>query len=242
MNEFIGVFGLITSLVIGMRGLFLYYINRQNIKEILGFDFSLKILGILLFLFIVIFTIFSLLTYLNIHLDLIRVDLHYSFKTLGSEVIGFISGAFLEEFFFRALLFLSLIQLIKYNSVLVIVTSILFSTFHFPENFLHFTSYFLGGVIYGYSFIKFQNFLFPVWIHFSWNFIQGAIFGYPVSGVISEGIFSLSITPDTIFNGGDQGPEGSFSGIILRLFIVLMIYAFPYKSSKKKFLKIIEDK
>lgn len=50
--------------------------------------------------------------------------------------------------------------------------------------------------MYGYAFVKFQSIWVPIAIHFSWNFIQGAVFGFPVSGMPSEGILPLEITPD----------------------------------------------
>ena len=90
--------------------------------------------------------------------------------------------------------------------------------------------------MYGYSYVKFQKILVPIGIHFFWNFIQGTVFGYPVSGNPSEGYFFLTITPDIVFNGGVQGPEGSIVGIVSRVMVILMIYVLPYNRKNNEFL------
>ena len=95
--------------------------------------------------------------------------------------------------------------------------------------------------MYGYAFLKFQTVWVPIAIHFFWNFIQGPVLGLPVSGMEQEGLLRLEIVPDMFFNGGDQGPEGSILGILLRLVIILMIYLIPAVSGNHEFLKFKEN-
>lgn len=235
MIDIIVIISIIISLPLGLRGLFLCHINRHNLKGVLGFRISVNTLIILFF---GILFLFSLLTYVNYYRGFVVFHLNYNFGNIISDVFSYFSSAFLEEFIFRALLFVSLINIIKNKFLLVFITSILFSVFHMPNNLFYFLSYFIGGVMYGYSYLKFQNFPTPVGLHFSWNFIQGGIFGYPVSGNESEGILSLTITPDILFNGGSQGPEGSVLGIIVRLFIILLVFVLPNYQRNKNFLKV----
>jgi hypothetical protein len=58
----------------------------------------------------------------------------------------------------------------------------------------------------GYAFVKFQTILVPIGIGFSWNFVQGAVFGSPVSGVVFDGLFSMTIIPREVSSGGSLGP------------------------------------
>jgi uncharacterized protein len=123
----------------------------------------------------------------------------------------------------------------------LVLTALLFSFAHFPDNYLEVLSYFFGGIMYGYAFLKFQTVWVPIAIHFFWNFIQGPVLGFPVSGTEREGLLKLEIVPDMFFNGGDQGPEGSVLGILLRLVIMLTIFLIPRVSENQGFLKFKED-
>jgi len=238
MIEIIILLSSLSGMAFGIHGIFMIYSNRKEIKEHFGIFFSYHNSAVLLFFFAVIFIFFSILTGLNLSADLVRINTQITFKYLSSHFPKHLSTAILEEFFFRILLFSSLINITENKFLLIVITSLIFSSFHNPESLLYFFSYFLGGVMYGYSFLKFQTILVPIGIHFSWNFIQAAIFGYPVTGVASKGILLLSINPDIVFNGGDQGPEGSVLGIVIRLFLVVIIFLLQPIKSNYKFLKL----
>ena len=137
-------------------------------------------------------------------------------------------------------IFSSLLYFTNKKAAALVLTAFLFSFAHFPDNYLEVLSYFLGGIMYGYAFLKFQTVWIPIAIHFFWNFIQGPVLGFPVSGMEREGLLKLEIVPDMFFNGGDQGPEGSVLGILLRLVIILMIYLIPKGSENHGFLKFKE--
>ena len=236
MGEIIGVIGLLVGFALGIRGLYLFFVNKNKIKCVFGLEVSFKIVVIFSLFFTSILVLFLSLTYLNVLVGLVKVNASKNVESLGLGFFSNLSAAILEEFIFRVLLFYSLIEFIRNKATIVLAVSILFSFFHMPETMLAFLSYFLGGVMYGYSYLKFQNILVPIGIHFSWNYIQGAVFGYPVTGNLSEGFITLSIIPDIFFNGGDQGPESCFAGIVIRVLIILMIYIIPYKSINLKFL------
>lgn len=238
MGDIITIIGLLFGCVLGLRGMYLFYLNRTEAKRIFGVETSKKIIRTLLLFFGTMLLLFSSLTYLNIIFGLVEITKSGNFYAVVRKIIPNLSTAILEEFFFRLLLFGSLVEFLKNRMYVVVIASILFASFHMPETILSALSYFLGGIMYGYAYLKFKNILVPIGIHFSWNFIQGTIFGYPVTGTVTKGFFELSIADDLYLNGGIQGPEGSVAGIIIRALIIIMIYKFRYSSDNKRFLEI----
>ncbi|WP_114748567.1 CPBP family intramembrane glutamic endopeptidase [Pleomorphovibrio marinus] len=236
MIETISICSIVLIFILGIRGLFLIYKNRNFIKDIFGLYF-LKFIPKLIFIFILVKVLFFTITYINIIYDYIEIITISHFKFVFFQIPNFLSTVILEEFVFRVLLFASLIHYIKNNIYLILFTSLLFSFYHFPNEVILFISYFIAGIMYGYAFVKYQSILVPIGIHFSWNFVQGAVFGYPVSGEVSDGLLSLTIIPNIFFNGGSHGPEGSIAGILMRLVIILVILAFPTPKENKYFLK-----
>lgn len=238
MDEIIAVSGFLVGCALCLRGMYLFYINRNDVKSVFGIEISRQVIKASILFFVAILLLFFSLTYLNVFLNKITVTETYNFYPPIAGFIPNLSTAVFEELFFRLLLFGSLVEFVKSRTLIVIMVSVLFSVFHFPETTLTFSSYFLGGVMYGYVYLKFKNILVPVAIHFSWNFIQGTVFGYPVSGMRSVGVLELSISPDPFYNGGNQGPEASMMGILLRILIILMIYLYPYFSTNENFLRL----
>lgn len=236
MVEILGLLGFFVGILLSIRGFYLLYLLKNKVRNFIGINFDFKILAISVLFFGLIFVCFLSITYLNLRSNLAEFYLNENFNSWPRSIIGDLSGAVLEEFFFRLLFFCSLIEFVKNKALLILITSVLFGASHFPDSKLLFLSYFIGGIMYGYSYVKFQNILVPIGIHFFWNFIQGTIFGYPVSGNPSEGYFFLTITPDIVFNGGVQGPEGSLVGIVSRAMVILMIYVLPYNRKNHEFL------
>lgn len=238
MDEIIAVSGFLVGCALGLRGMYLFYINRNEVKSVFGIEISRQVIKAWILYFVAILLLFFSLTYLNVFLKKITVTESWNFYPLIAGFIPNLSTAVFEELFFRLLLFCSLVEFVKSRTLIVIIVSVLFAVFHFPETTLTFLSYFLGGVMYGYAYLKFKNILVPIAIHFSWNFIPGTVFGYPVTGTRSDGVLELSIIPDLFYNGGSQGPETSFVGILFRILIILIIYLYPYSSTNEKFLRL----
>ncbi|WP_439482195.1 CPBP family intramembrane glutamic endopeptidase [Cyclobacterium plantarum] len=224
--------------LLAIRGLFIIYKNRINLREITGIYFFKFLSKISLFL-ILIFILFLLITIINYNKSYIILQFTKDFKLLFLQIPQYLSIAIIEEFLFRVLLFVSLIHYVQNKNMLIIISSLFFALFHFPINALHFTSYFLAGFMYGYSFVKFQSILLPIGIHFFWNYIQGAIFGYPVSGAESDGLINLTIISNEIYNGGNQGIEGSYAGLFMRIIIIFSIYILPSEEQNEKFLNFL---
>ena len=240
MIEEIGFTFIFFGLILSFYGLVLIIQNRKHFLTCFGVSISKNNLLTFFLFFSMISFLFVGVVWLNINRDLITVGSPRNIRLFLKSIPIDVATAVFEEFVFRVLIFASVYYLVKNKIGTVLLTAIIFSFFHLPENLLYFISYFLGGIMYGYAFVKFQSIWVPIVIHFSWNFIQGAVFGFPVSGMPSEGILALEITPDIFFNGGDQGPEGSALGIMMRCLIILMIVVLRPGPTNPRFLQFKE--
>ncbi|WP_217636664.1 CPBP family intramembrane glutamic endopeptidase [Algoriphagus alkaliphilus] len=212
--------------------------NRINFKTVGGLGFDLSHMIASFFYFFLSILLFNSLFFLNLKFDFLQYNFTNNFLRLFQDVLSNLHTAFFEEVFFRLFLFIGLLDIIKNRILLLILTSAIFSAVHFPPNTILIVSYFLGGLIYGYSYLKFQNFWVPVAIHFAWNFIQGSIFGFSVSGNSSSGLLELQFTESILWNGEPHGPEGSVAGLAMRLIILIALVIYPWKKSNPQFLNI----
>ncbi|PRY87941.1 CPBP family intramembrane glutamic endopeptidase [Mongoliibacter ruber] len=237
MIELIFGLSIFLYMTLSVYGVAILVTNRENLRGFVGLLIDNNHLKIMAIFPILIFVLFAGLTWFNVKWNLISIkkafNLHALLKTVPSEL----SAVIFEELIFRVFIFSSLIYFSKKKVTALVLTSLLFSLAHFPENFLEVLSYFLGGIMYGYAFLKFQTVFVPIAIHFFWNFIQGPVLGFPVSGMEQVGLFQLQIVPDIFFNGGDQGPEGSVLGIMMRIIIILMIVFLKSDPPNPQFLK-----
>ena len=241
MIELIFGLGILLGLVLSIHGIAVLVANRNNLMGFVGLfidKYHLKVIAVFLML---VFVLFAGLTWLNVKWNLISIERAFDLTALLKTVPSELSAVIFEELVFRVFIFSSLLYFTEKKAAALVLTSILFSFAHFPENTLEVISYFLGGIMYGYAFLKFQTVWVPIAIHFFWNFIQGPVLGFPVSGMEQEGLLKLEIVPNMFFNGGDQGPEGSVFGILLRLVIILMSYLIPRVSENQGFLKFKEN-
>jgi uncharacterized protein len=233
---------ILLGICLTMHGIFLSYFNRKDIKRVYGFWLKWEFIRIFLVFLLGIGSLFSLLIWLNVLRDFVKIDQITFNLSIFKHFINTLNSVIFEEFIFRIFIFSSIIYFSKSKKVTILATSVLFSFFHFPENILHFLSYFLGGIMYGYAFVKFQSILIPIFIHFLWNFFQGPIFGFPVSGLAQEGILRIEFVSNIFYNGGDQGPEGSVLGIIIRVIIILLIVILNSRSANEQFLEFKEER
>lgn len=240
MIELIFGLSILVALVFSIHGISVLVAYRKNLMGFVGLLIDKNHLKVIAAFFMLVFVLFAGLTWLNVKWNLISIERAFDLSALLKTVPAKLSAVIFEEFVFRVLIFSSLLYFTNKQTAALVLTALLFSFAHFPDNYLEVLSYFLGGIMYGYAFLKFQTVWVPIAIHFFWNFIQGPVLGFPVSGMEQEGLLKLEIVPDMVFNGGDQGPEGSVFGILLRLVIILTIYLIPKGSENHGFLKFKE--
>jgi membrane protease YdiL (CAAX protease family) len=75
----------------------------------------------------------------------------------------------------------------------------------------------LGGLIYGFAFVRSGAIWLPLGMHFAWNFVQGPILGFPVSGQEAQGLMQMIDYGPALMTGGPYGPEAGLIGFAARL-------------------------
>jgi len=236
MIETIEILLVLLGSLIVLRGLFFSFLARKNIRDLAGFGFYSSHMVASAFYLSLTIILYSVLFIINSKLSLINFELKFNLRIFFQEIVSNSLSSFIEELLFRLFFFIGLLDIIKNRIVLLVLSSLVFSAIHFPPNSILIVSYFLGGLVYGYSYLKFQNFWIPVVIHFAWNFTQGSIFGFPVSGNPSYGVFNLKITENILWNGEPHGPEGSVAGLFIRLILLFAIFFYPFSKSNNQFL------
>jgi hypothetical protein len=150
--------------------------------------------------------------------------------------------SFIEEIFFRGIIFQALSDLIK-PFMSIIISSIIFSLYHFLNpgfSVMAFINIFIAGLIFGIMYYITKNLWMPIAYHFCWNFLTGSFIDTPVSGLIYKIPlhFELSIPKNTLGNfiqnhfgllfGKDFGIE---EGLIATFVLLLSLFlTFKYAS------------
>lgn len=201
--------------------------TRPQIAQKIGFrPFSFYQLIIGLFLGAFVFTAVFLIA---IKFGLIEIiDFSWTSKHLITTVLMFSAGAIGEELIFRSFFINGLKEFTKSKIVLLTIPAIFFSLVHIMNSgstLLSSLSAFIGGLMYGYAFLRTEKLWLPVGLHFSWNFFQGFIYGFPVSGYVKQRLFDINTREESQFwLGGDYGPEGGVLGIIARFIVITLIW------------------
>lgn len=199
--------------------LYKYYVPKVEKREAfelhLGHSVSELIKGI--------FTGFVLI---SIPLIILLILGFYSLSGINGLRIELLAGAikdfhfaFLEELFFRVILF-RLIEETFSTKVSLITTSILFGASHFTNpNADLFNSIAIAieaGLLLGAAYITTRRIWYPLGIHFAWNYFQGYIFGINVSGKEREfSLLNIESMGHKLFSGGEFGIEASIVSIII---------------------------
>ncbi|NLM36399.1 MAG: CPBP family intramembrane metalloprotease [Clostridiales bacterium] len=150
--------------------------------------------------------------------------------SLITSLILFIFVGINEEMFVRGYCMTVLKQTGK-SSVVVIVSSIIFSLMHSLNpgmNILSYINLFLFGLLTAYMTIKSKNIWLAIGYHITWNYFEGNICGFLVSGLETNSLFTLEKVTPNILNGGSFGPEG---GLVVT-FILLLSYLYMWKVYK----------
>lgn len=79
-----------------------------------------------------------------------------------------------------------------------------------------------AGVVLALLFAITRNLWIVIAMHFAWNFTLGGIYNAPVSGMQTQGIFSVQIEGPEILTGGAFGPEASL--ITMLVFCLFGVY------------------
>jgi hypothetical protein len=120
--------------------------------------------------------------------------------------------AFMEEIFFRGILF-RWIEEFGGSWAALVVTSALFGLAHILNPgatwFSSFAIAVEAGLLLGACYMLTRSLWMPIGLHAAWNFTQGAIFGVPVSGHPTTGLLHARLTGPELLSGGAFGLEAS---------------------------------
>lgn len=116
-----------------------------------------------------------------------------------------------EELLFRGYAFQKLRRWNRLFALLAI--ALVFAALHSGNSsvtVLGLTNIFLGGILLGLAYERYDRLWFPIGLHLAWNLMTGPILGHEVSGYVSDGtIFVERGSGVWWLTGGEFGIEGS---------------------------------
>jgi membrane protease YdiL (CAAX protease family) len=135
------------------------------------------------------------------------------------ELVGVaIMPGFMEELFFRGILF-RWIEEFGGSWAALVLTSAFFGIAHiFNPNATWFSSLAIAmeaGILLGGTYMLTRNLWLPMGLHAGWNFTQGEIFDVPVSGVDEHGLVQAKLSGPALLSGGQFGLEASVIALAL---------------------------
>ena len=149
--------------------------------------------------------------------------------------VRFAMGAFIEELFFRLILFRLTEELLG-TWIAFMIQAIFFAFAHQAnENATALTSLSLiivGGVFYTAAYIYTRRIWLPFGIHMAWNYFQSGIFSMPNSGTAYDGLIKTTVAGPVALTGGNFGIEASFIAILLCLIAGITLTVVSYKAGQ----------
>lgn len=123
----------------------------------------------------------------------------------------YLPAAVHEELLFRGYPFQ---KLYRWNrNAALFITALFFTVLHARNPFvtpLALANIFLGGVLLGLAYARYERLWFPIGLHLAWNLMSGPVLGHEVSGYESAiTLFVESEQGPAWLTGGDFGIEGS---------------------------------
>jgi membrane protease YdiL (CAAX protease family) len=129
-----------------------------------------------------------------------------------------IMPAFMEELFFRGILF-RWIEEMSGSWMALVITAVLFGFAHaLNPNATFFSSTAIAveaGILLGGAYMLTRNLWLPIGLHAAWNFTQGYLFGIPVSGVAEKGLVTSRLSGPELVTGGGFGLEASVIALVI---------------------------
>ncbi|MDH7481552.1 MAG: type II CAAX endopeptidase family protein [Armatimonadota bacterium] len=119
----------------------------------------------------------------------------------------------------------------------LIISSAFFSMLHFLNpgaTLFGFLGTMAAGIVLGYGYLATGRLWLPIGFHFGWNFFLGPVFGFPVSGIEFDSWIEQIRTANTLWLGGDFGPEAGLLSFIALLLSAVAIRWFTKKSEKAR--------
>lgn len=138
---------------------------------------------------------------------------------LVAELVGTaIMPAFMEEIFFRGILF-RWIEEFGGSWAALLLTSAFFGAAHLGNpNASPIAAVAIAieaGVLLGGAYMLTRSLWLPIGMHAAWNFTQGEIFDVPVSGLDEHGLVQAQLSGPELLSGGRFGLEASVIAMVI---------------------------
>ena len=140
-------------------------------------------------------------------------------------VVVFIPAVLHEELLFRGYPFQ---KLVAWNRTFAVAfVALVFAALHGGNSsvtMLALLNIFLGGVLLGLAYLRYERLWFPIGLHLAWNLMTGPILGHEVSGYRSaETILTESGQGPWFLSGGEFGIEGSVLMTAVELVAIIIL-------------------
>ena len=164
---------------------------------------------------------------------------HFDATALMLQFLLMVMVALAEESSVRGFVLGHMLDVGMNKYLALVLSSVIFASLHLGNPGMTNFSFFnlvLAGILLGAVYIFTRNLWFSISLHLFWNFIQGPILGYEVSGTSGSGnLLKLSLSDNTLMNGGNFGFEASLPCTILMLIAIgFIIYEFEKRRKDEK--------
>lgn len=137
----------------------------------------------------------------------------------------FIPAALHEELLFRGYAFQ---RLYRWRRGFALVSvALVFAALHANNSsvtMIGLTNVFLGGILLGLAYARFERLWFPIGLHTAWNLMTGPILGHEVSGYESmRTVFVERGSGSVLVTGGDFGLEGSIWMTLIEIVAIVVM-------------------
>lgn len=143
----------------------------------------------------------------------------------GELFAVFLPAVVHEELLFRGYPFQKMLRTNRF--VAIFGFAAVFAMLHAGNeaaSFIGLTNVFLGGILLGLAYERFEKLWFPIGLHLAWNLMTGPILGHEVSGYDSEATILREVGSGPVFlTGGDFGIEGSIWMTLVELVVVALL-------------------
>ena len=135
-------------------------------------------------------------------------------------------AAFFEELLFRGLVLNGALLAVKNEWAALLLSAAVFGVSHSNNanaSLLSVGSTCIGGLVYGYAFLRTRRLWLGFGLHMAWNLVQGPLLGFPLSGFDTHGLVLQRAMGPILWTGGSYGPEAGLIGIVARGLLLAML-------------------
>jgi membrane protease YdiL (CAAX protease family) len=151
-------------------------------------------------------------------------------------VAVYIPAVFHEELLCRGYLFQKLYRWNRWTAILGM--GLIFAALHLGNSAVSaigLANIFVGGILLGLAYDRFERLWFPIGLHLAWNVVSGPLLGHEVSGFGSMRSVLIEVDQGPVWlTGGDFGIEGSVWTTAAALVAVVLLIWLERRSRRPR--------